>query len=454
MINTLLAISPIDGRYRAKTDALSQFTSEAALMKYRLMIEIEWLIFFSEQKEIAEVPEFSVEQKNQLRRIVSVFSIEDAVEIKTIEKTTQHDLKAIEYFLKNKLKSDASFFSYLEFIHFACTSEDINNIAYALMLKDCRNYVINPAVEQLLKILTDLAHQYANLSMLARTHGQPATPTTLGKELANTVARLQRQYKLFNDVVITAKINGATGNFNAHICAYPSIDWPLLSKNFIEKLGLTLNLYTTQIEPHDFIAEYAHAIIRLNTIFIDFSRDIWGYISLDYFKQARKSDEIGSSTMPHKINPIDFENAEGNLGLSNALLNFFAEKLPISRWQRDLSDSTVLRNIGVALAHSLLAYNSLQTGLAKLTVNTKKITTDLNQHWEVLTEAIQTVLRKHGIQNAYEQLKTFSRGNSIQEQDIKNFIQSLDLPLLVKNELMALTPESYIGLGNILAKSI
>lgn len=458
MLNSLFAISPVDGRYSEKTNLLSAYTSEAALMKYRLMIEIEWLIFLSEQQEIVEIVEFSIQQKAQLRMLITKFSIEDAEEIKKIEKTTQHDLKAVEYYLKNKLKTDHHFStiveSILEFIHFACTSEDINNIAYALMLKDCREKVLNPVINQLLATLTQQAHQYASISMLARTHGQAATPTTLGKEFANVVARLQRQHKLFNNISITAKINGATGNFNAHVFAYPNIDWPLISKNFIEGLGLDYNLYTTQIEPHDFIAEYAHALIRLNTIFIDFSRDMWGYISLDYFKQSTQVNQIGSSTMPHKINPIDFENAEGNLGVSNALFNFFAEKLPISRWQRDLSDSTVLRNLGVAIAHSLLAYTSLYQGLNKLNVNQERIAIELNQHWEILTESIQTLLRKHGVPNPYEQLKNFSQGKLIQEHDIKNFIESLDVAESIKSKLQTLTPESYIGLASVLAKKI
>lgn len=454
MSHALYALSPIDGRYSEKMQMLSQYASEAALIKYRLIIEIEWLIFLSEQNEIAELTEFTAQQKSYLREIAFSYSIKDAETIKTIEKTTQHDVKAVEYFLKNVLRDKKEFTPYLEYIHFACTSEDINNIAYALMLKELREHVLNSNLQQLLQIVKQLAHQTAETAMLARTHGQPATPTTLGKELANIVARLQRQFALLNEVKITAKINGATGNFNAHTCAYPKLDWLAASQKFIETFGLCHNAYTTQIEPHDYIAEYSHALIRINTILIDFSRDIWGYISLEYFKQIKKPGEVGSSTMPHKINPIDFENAEGNLGIANALFNFFAEKLPISRWQRDLSDSTVLRNLGVAVAHSTLAYSSLQTGLKKLTVNVDKISQELDQHWEILTEAIQTLLRKHGAENPYEQLKDFSRGKHIQAQDVRNFIQTLELPLSVKHALMDLTPSNYIGLAETLAKKI
>ena len=454
MSHALYALSPIDGRYSEKTQALNQYASEAALIKYRLIVEIEWLIFLSEQIEIPDLKEFSSQQKSYLREIALNYSVKDAEEIKEIEKTTKHDVKAIEYFLKNKLHDKIEFSSYLEFIHFACTSEDINNIAYALMLKDIKEHVLNPAVTSLIHILTQFSHQYADLAMLARTHGQPATPTTLGKEFSNVVARLQRQFVLLNEVKITAKINGATGNFNAHNCAYPALNWLAASQKFIETFGLTHNKYTTQIEPHDYIAEYSHALIRINTILIDFSRDMWGYIAINYFKQIKKPGEVGSSTMPHKINPIDFENAEGNLGLANALFNFFAEKLPISRWQRDLSDSTVLRNMGVAVAHSFLAYSSLQAGLEKLTVNSEKISQELDQHWEVLTEAIQTILRKYGVQNPYEQLKDFSQGKLVQAHDIRNFIQTLDLPHSVKQELIELTPSTYIGFAAILAKNI
>lgn len=454
MSHTLYALSPIDGRYHEKTQLLSPYASEAALIQYRLRIEIEWLIFLSEQAEIVEISELTPPQKSRLRLVASHYSTEDAEKIKALEKITQHDVKAVEYFLKDILRTDDEFHPYLEFIHFGCTSEDINNIAYALMFRDIREQVLNPSIDQLIQTLRQFAHQYADLAMLARTHGQAATPTTLGKEFANVAARLQRQHHLLNEVKITAKINGATGNFNAHSCAYPTLDWLSASQKFISSFGLNYNEYTTQIEPHDYIAEFSHALVRLNTILIDFSRDIWGYISLNYFKQIKKAGEVGSSTMPHKINPIDFENAEGNLGLSNALFNFFAEKLPISRWQRDLSDSTVLRNMGVAVAHSLLAYHSLQAGLKKLTVNSERISHELDQHWEVLTEVIQTILRKHGIQNPYEQLKDFSQGKLIQAEDVRHFIQTLDLPRTAKQELMELTPSTYIGLAAILARKI
>lgn len=454
MPHALYALSPIDGRYSEKTHPMSQYVSEAALIKYRLTVEIEWLIFLAEHPEINEISELTREQKDFLRLMVTNFSTEDALAVKNLEKTTRHDVKAIEYFLKDKLRNHLAFVPYLEFIHFACTSEDINNIAYALMLKDLRAHVLNPQIDQLLQILKQFAHQYADLAMLARTHGQPATPTTLGKEFANVIARLQRQVSLLNDVKITAKMNGATGNFNAHISAYPTLDWPTASQKFIETFGLTYNAYTTQIEPHDYIAEFSHAMVRTNTLLIDFSRDIWGYIAINYFQQTKNPGEVGSSTMPHKINPIDFENAEGNLGIANALFNFFAEKLPISRWQRDLSDSTVLRNLGVAVAHSMLAYTALQAGLKKLAVNPTRITEELNQHWEILTEAIQTVLRKHGAQNPYEQLKEFSQGKLVQAENLKDFIQTLDLPFSVKQALMELTPSMYIGLAAVLAKKI
>jgi adenylosuccinate lyase len=454
MLHTLYAISPIDGRYSTKTSALQDYASEAAFMKYRLMIEVEWLIFLSEQQKITEIPEFAEQQKIELRKIISDFGLHDAEAIKAIEKTTQHDVKAIEYFLKDMLRTNKDFSPYLEYIHFACTSEDINNIAYALMLKDLRHDVLNPALNQLLQLLLQFSHQYAELAMLARTHGQPATPTTLGKEFANFSARLQRQFSLLNDIKISAKINGATGNFNAHITAYPSVDWLSLSQQFIEKFNLHHNAYTTQIEPHDYIAEYSHALMRINTILIDFSRDVWGYISLEYFKQTKNPGQVGSSTMPHKINPIDFENAEGNLGIANALFGFFAEKLPISRWQRDLSDSTVLRNLGVAIAHSILAYSSLETGLKKITVNVEKISDELEQHWEILAEPIQTILRKYGIDNPYEKLQQFSQGKCVSQADVHEFIQQLDLSQHVKQELLQLSPSNYTGLAGLLAQKI
>ncbi len=454
MLNRLYAISPIDGRYSDKTSSLNHYASEAALIKYRLMIEVEWLIFLSEQSDIIELAEFTAQQKDYLRKIVDEYTIEDAEAVKIIEKTTRHDVKAVEYFLKEKLTAHPEYLPALEFVHFACTSEDINNIAYALMLSEIRHHILAPLLRQLRIMLAHFSHQYADLPMLARTHGQAATPTTVGKEFANVCARLERQLNSFNGVTISAKINGATGNFNAHITAYPNIDWLAVSKNFIEQLNLHHNAYTTQIEPHDYIAEYSHVLMRINTILIDFSRDIWGYIALDYFKQIKEPGQIGSSTMPHKINPIDFENAEGNLGLANALLGFFAEKLPISRFQRDLSDSTVLRNIGVAVAHGLLGYHSLEAGLKKISVNSEKINHDLAQHWEVLAEPIQTILRKYAVKNSYEQLLNFSQGKPVTQENLSAFIRTLDLPEDVKDELIKLTPASYIGLAEILAKKI
>lgn len=452
MLHNLQAISPIDGRYHDITLELSHYSSEFALIKYRLFVEIEWLIFLSEQEAISELPILSIEQKKNLRNIVLRYSLSDAKKIKSIEKKTKHDVKAIEYFLKKKLDDQSDLSKHLEFIHFACTSEDINNIAYALMLKEIRLNVLSPLLKKILDDLSTMTYKNADMSMLARTHGQAATPTTLGKEFANFKARLERQLSQFNTISVLAKINGATGNFNAHIVAYPHLDWISLSQKFIETMGLTHNLFTTQIEPHDYIAEYSHAIIRINTILIDFARDIWGYISLDYFKQIKSQGQIGSSTMPHKINPIDFENAEGNLGVANALFHFFSEKLPISRWQRDLSDSTVLRNLGVAIAHSMIAYHSLKKGLGKLIVNKEKIKNDLEQHWEVLAEAIQTILRKNGNKNAYELLLKFSQGKMITKENFQTLIENLNIDISIKEKLMGLNPHEYIGLASKLAK--
>lgn len=454
MLSNLYAISPIDGRYHEKTQPLSDFFSEAALIKYRLLIEIEWLIFLAAQADITEVTPFSDEEKSLLRSIVSNCSTEKIETIKHIEMTTQHDIKAIEYFLKDELKRLNFPSAYLEFIHFGCTSEDINNIAYALILKNVHEEIIFAEAKRLSNTLSILAHEYANIAMLSRTHGQAATPTTLGKELANVVARLQRQQTVLHDIKITAKLNGATGNFNAHAYAYPHIDWLEMSKEFLKQFELENNLYTTQIEPHDYIAELSHAHVRINTILIDFSRDIWGYISLGYFKQTKKPGQVGSSTMPHKINPIDFENAEGNFGLANALFTFFGEKLPISRWQRDLSDSTVLRNLGVAFAHTLLGYLSLQAGLKKLSINEDKISQDLNAHWEILAEPIQTILRQYGMSEPYEQLQKLTQGENITQHDMITFIESLDISNDIKQKLMQLSPNTYTGLAALLAKKI
>lgn len=424
------------------------------MIKYRLVVEIEWLIFLAAQGGITEISPFSAEQRSLLRSIVSDCSTEKIQAIKYIETTTQHDIKAIEYFLKDEIKALNIPSVYLEFVHFGCTSEDINNIAYALILKNVHEETIFPAVKNLSTTLLTLAHEYADIAMLSRTHGQAATPTTLGKELANVVARLQCQQSVLQNIKITAKLNGATGNFNAYAFAYPDVDWPDVSEKFLEQFELKNNPHTTQIEPHDYIAELSHAHVRINTILIDFSRDMWGYISLGYFKQIKTIGQIGSSTMPHKINPIDFENAEGNLGLANALFTFFAEKLPVSRWQRDLSDSTVLRNLGVAFAHTLLGYLSLQAGLKKLSVNEDKISQDLNAHWEILAEPIQTILRQYGIAQPYEQLQKLTQGENISQHDMITFIQSLDISNDIKQKLMQLSPNTYTGLAALLAKKI
>ena len=456
MPNTpLSAISPIDGRYNKKTAALAQYASEAALNKYRLTIEIYWLIHLAKQTKISELPAFSQADITMLTAILNNFclvNLKEAEKIKKIEQTTNHDVKAVEYYLKQKIAEHEQLSPYIEFVHFACTSEDINNLAYALMLKDIREKILLPQLTQLSHVLTQLAHKYAATPMLARTHGQPASPTTLGKEFANVAMRLQRQIKNFSEIELLGKINGATGNFNAHIMAYPEIDWQTLSHQFISQLGLMPNHFTTQIEPHDYIAEYMHCLSRANTILIDFARDIWGYIAIDYFQQIKKKGETGSSTMPHKINPIDFENAEGNLGLANALLNFFAEKLPISRWQRDLTDSTVLRNMGTAFAHSSLAIQSLKKGLSKLKVNHAALAADLDENGEVLAEAVQTVMRRYGINNPYEKLKSLTRGNKITLETLRKFIETLELPSDVKQKLINLSTKNYTGLAEQLAK--
>lgn len=448
-LSELSAISPIDGRYRNKTQSLSQYTSEAALNKYRLTVEVYWLIHLAKQTEITELPEFTTQAESALIQILDNFEPE---QVKKIEQTTNHDVKAIEYYLKQKMSENSSLEPFVEFVHFACTSEDINNLSYALMLKDCREKILAPYLLTLKNSLITKAHEYADIPMLSRTHGQSASPTTLGKEFANVAMRLDKQIKLLNAIEILGKMNGATGNFNAHHIAYPEIDWLQSSSEFITSLGLTPNLFTTQIEPHDFIAEYMHCLLRLNTILIDFSRDIWSYISIDYFSQVKKEGEVGSSTMPHKINPIDFENAEGNLGIANALLSFFAEKLPISRWQRDLTDSTVLRNLGTSFAHIFIALQSLEKGLSKLKVNQAIISADLENHTEVLAEAVQTVMRRYNIDSPYEKLKALTRGNKITRSALENFIATLELPEAVKQKLAQLKASDYIGLAADLAK--
>ena len=451
--DNLTSISPIDGRYSAKTGPLKAIFSEYGLIKYRLLVEIRWLEAMSKNSQISEVPEFSLKSKNVLSNIVDNFSLEDAKVIKEIEKTTNHDVKAVEYYLKEKVSSTAELQNVNEFIHFACTSEDINNLSHALMLKDGRQVLLDE-MRKTLNLITDLAKDNADVAMLSRTHGQTASPTTLGKEMANFSYRLMRQIEQLEEVKIMGKFNGAVGNFNAHISAYPNLDWPNISKNFIESLGINYAPYSSQIETHDYIAEYFHALNRFNTILIDFCRDVWGYISLGYFTQKTIEGEVGSSTMPHKVNPIDFENAEGNLGLAIAIGEHFATKLPISRWQRDLTDSTVLRNLGVNCAHCLISYASISKGISKLEVNQDKLIDDLNEAWEVLAEPIQTVMRRYGVKNPYEKLKSLTRGKKIDAKILADFIGSLDIPEDAKEELRKLTPMNYIGDAIKLARDI
>jgi adenylosuccinate lyase len=451
--DNLTSISPIDGRYSAKTGPLKAIFSEYGLVKYRLLVEVRWLEAMSKNSQISEVPEFSLKSKNVLSNIVDNFSLEDAKVIKGIEKTTNHDVKAVEYFLKEKVSSTPELQNVNEFIHFACTSEDINNLSYALMLEDGRQVLLDE-MRKTLNLITDLAKDNADVAMLSRTHGQIASPTTLGKEMANFSYRLMRQIDQLEEVKIMGKFNGAVGNFNAHISAYPNLDWPNISKNFIESLGINYAPYSSQIETHDYIAEYFHALNRFNTILIDFCRDVWGYISLGYFTQKTIKGEVGSSTMPHKVNPIDFENAEGNLGLAIAIGDHFAAKLPISRWQRDLTDSTVLRNLGVSCAHCLISYASISKGISKLEVNQDKLIDDLNKAWEVLAEPIQTVMRRYGVKNPYEKLKSLTRGKKIDAKILADFIGSLDIPEDAKEELRKLTPMNYIGDAIKLARDI
>lgn len=449
----LTSISPIDGRYSDKTSPLKPIFSEFGLMKYRLLVEVRWLEALSKNTNLPEVPSFSPESNKALLAIANDFSIEDAKAIKGIEKTTNHDVKAVEYFLKEQISSTPELQKVSEFIHFACTSEDINNLSHALMLKDGRAILLTEMLDTL-DLINELAKNNAKIPMLSRTHGQTASPTTLGKEMANFSYRLKRQINQLKDVHIMGKFNGAVGNFNAHLSAYPDIDWPKVSKEFIEGLGINYASYSSQIESHDYIAEYFHALNRFNTILIDFCRDVWGYISLGYFTQKTIKGEIGSSTMPHKVNPIDFENAEGNLGLAIAIGDHFATKLPISRWQRDLSDSTVLRNLGVSCAHSLISYSSICKGINKLEVNETRLLEDLDNSWEVLAEPIQTVMRRYGIENPYEKLKELTRGKTIDAEIIKDFISSLEIPSEVKDELYKLTPANYIGDAIKLARDI
>jgi adenylosuccinate lyase len=454
-LTSLTALSPLDGRYSSKVEPLRRHFSELGLIRYRVQVETEWLKSLAAEPAIKEVPTFSAATLKQLEAVVSKFSEADGAAVKTIEARTNHDVKAIEYFLKDKLGANAEIARVAEFIHFACTSEDINNLCHALMLKAARDEVMLPALGQIVARLAALAHELADAAMLARTHGQPASPTTLGKELANVVARLRRARDRIAAVKLLGKSNGAVGNYNAHLAAYPGVDWEKFARGFVEGLGLEFNPYTIQIEPHDAIAELFDAYARANTILIDLDRDIWGYVSLGYFRQKTKAGEVGSSTMPHKVNPIDFENSEGNLGVANALLRHMSDKLPVSRWQRDLTDSTVLRNMGVALGHTLLAYDSCLKGLAKLEANRALLAADLDANWEVLAEPIQTVMRRYGVSGAYEQLKDLTRGkDGITRKSLAAFIKTLEIPAAEKKRLLALTPATYIGKAAELAKKI
>lgn len=456
MINPIFALSPLDGRYATSVEDLRPIFSEYGLMKARVCVELEWLKTLSAEPQITEVPEFSPETLAELDAIMNNFSLENAAEIKTIEATTNHDVKAIEYWLKQRLAHNAEIKQVNEFIHFACTSEDINNLSHALMLSEARDTVLLPKLKEITKKLQQLAHELAEVPMMSRTHGQPATPTTLGKEIANVLYRLQRQIKQLNKQEFLGKINGAVGNYNAHLIAYPDINWETLCQNFVEQsLGLTFNPYTIQIEPHDYMAEFFQTISRINTILIDFNRDVWGYISLGYFKQKVKAGEVGSSTMPHKVNPIDFENSEGNLGMANAVLGFLSEKLPVSRWQRDLTDSTVLRNMGVGIGYTILGLVAHLRGLNKLEANPTALNADLNATWELLAEPIQTVMRRYAVPNAYEQLKDLTRGKEgITPESLQAFIQQLAIPDTAKAQLLALTPALYTGKAAELAKRV
>ena len=453
-LTTLTAISPIDGRYRNKSVDLTNSFSELALIKYRLIVEVRWFQHLSNVKELEELPCLKESDHNFLNTLIETFSEQDGAEVKAIELETNHDVKAVEYYLKKKISDITTLSPFSEFIHFACTSEDINNLAYALMLKDGISQVIEPNLDKLIDILTKLATSLAEVSMLSRTHGQAASPTTMGKEIANTVARLKKSSSALSKVEYFGKMNGAVGNYNAHLVAYPNLDWQKITEEFITSLGLNKNTYTTQIEPHDYMAELFHLVSRTNTILIDFCRDIWEYISLGYFKQITIAGEVGSSTMPHKVNPIDFENSEGNLGLANAILNYLSGKLPISRMQRDLTDSTTLRNVGVGLAYTLIALESLFKGLAKLEINETILNRDLNANWEVLAEPIQTVMRKHGLDDSYERLKSFTRGKSISKETLQDFIKSLELPDEAKSQLLKLTPKNYIGNADLQANDL
>jgi len=454
-LTPLTALSPLDGRYHNKLAALRDIFSELGLIRYRVLVELEWLKALSAEPRITEVPAFAPATRMQLDDLVARFALADGEAVKAIEAKINHDVKAIEYFLRDRLGANREVMKAAEFIHFACTSEDINNLAYALMLQRARDEVLLPALDRIMEKLGALAHELAEVPMLARTHGQPASPTTLGKELANVAYRLVRAREMIATARLTGKMNGAVGNYNAHVAAYPDVDWPRLVRELVEKLGLEFNPYTIQIEPHDALAQLFDAIARVNTILIDFDRDIWGYISLGYFRQKIMADEVGSSTMPHKVNPIDFENSEGNLGLANALLRHLSEKLPVSRWQRDLTDSTVLRNVGVALGHALLGYDACLRGLHKLEADRERMGADLKNRWEVLAEPVQTVMRRYALVGAYEKLKDLTRQrDGVTREALHAFIKGLDLPEAEKTRLLALTPATYIGKAAELAKKI
>ncbi|PST88622.1 adenylosuccinate lyase [Photobacterium sp. NCIMB 13483] len=444
-LSALTAVSPVDGRYGSKTSVLRSIFSEFGLLKYRTIVEIRWLQKLAATDAIVEVPAFSAEANAFLDRIAAEFSEQDALRIKTIERTTNHDVKAVEYFLKEKVAELPELHAVNEFIHFACTSEDINNLSHALMLTEAREKVMLPEVRNVIDAIKALANQFRDVPMLTRTHGQPASPSTMGKEMANVAYRMERQYKQIENVEILGKINGAVGNYNAHLSAYPDIDWHQYSEEFVTALGITFNPYTTQIEPHDYIAELFDAFARFNTILLDFDRDIWGYIALGHFKQKTIAGEIGSSTMPHKVNPIDFENSEGNLGLANAIFGHLAQKLPVSRWQRDLTDSTVLRNLGVGCGYAIIAYTSTLKGISKLELNQDALAAELDRNWEVLAEPVQTVMRRYGIEKPYEKLKELTRGKRVDGEGMRTFIDGLELPEHEKARLKMLTPANYIG---------
>jgi adenylosuccinate lyase len=453
-VSTLRALSPADGRYADKVNGLRDIFSEYGLIRFRVLAEVRWLQCLADEPSVPELGPLSPVMKDVLNKLVDDFSLDDAERVKAIEATTNHDVKAVEYFIRERLGDGPETGPLKDFLHFGCTSEDINNIAYALMLRAARSEVVVPQMREVRTFLQSMARDYASLPMLSRTHGQTASPTTLGKEVANVVARLERAQQQFRSVEILGKFNGAVGNFNAHAVTYPDADWPAISARFVESLGLAVNPYTTQIEPHDWTAEYAHALIRYNTILVDLCRDIWGYVSLGYFRQKVARNEVGSSTMPHKVNPIDFENAEGNLGMANALLAHFAEKLPISRWQRDLTDSTVQRNLGVAIGYLVIALQSTRKGLGKLQVDEDTIRADVSAAWEVLAEAVQSVMRRYGIPEPYEKLKALTRGQAVTQDLLQQFIASLDIPDDEKQRLLALTPDAYTGLAAELAGKI